>query len=246
MFDHVTIRVSDLPASMAFYSTVLGALGIQPTHRTESFVEWNDFSIMAADAEHGPTRHLHVGFGTRSRAEVDRFWRAGVDAGYPDEGAPGERAIYSPGYYGGFLVDPDGNSTEAVHHGDIRPGGHVDHLWIGVHDLTASAGFYETIARYTGLRHGRRLDTRVQFRGAWATFSLVRDGRAPTAGLHVAFPAPDQQTVREFHHAALEAGYRDHGAPGARPEYHEGYYSAYVLDPDGTNVESVFHDRTRS
>jgi catechol 2,3-dioxygenase-like lactoylglutathione lyase family enzyme len=83
----------------------------------------------------------------------------------------------------------------------------------------------------------------VQFRGSWATFSLLCDGRAPTENLHVAFPAPDRETVRDFHRAATASGYRDYGGPGERPEWHPGYYGAFVLDPDGTNVESVFHGR---
>jgi catechol 2,3-dioxygenase-like lactoylglutathione lyase family enzyme len=242
VFDHVTIHASDFAASVTFYRTVLGAIGIEPTHTSDEIVEWDDFSILPGESERGPTRHLHVGFVAASRAEVDRFWQAGIDAGHTDDGPPGERA-YTPGYYGAFLLDPDGNSAEAVHHQDVRRGGHVEHLWIGVSDLAATAAFYEVIARHVGLRPGRRWDAGVQFRGAWATFSLVQDGRPPTAGLHLAFPAPDRQTVTGFHEAALEAGYGDNGGPRERPEYHEGYFSAYVLDPDGTNVESVFHDR---
>ena len=217
-------------------------IGIEPTYESEDFLEWDDFSILPADADHEPTRHLHIGFVAPSRAEVDRFWSAGIDAGYPDDGPPGERD-YTPDYYGSFLLDPDGNSAEAVHHADVRRGGHIDHLWIGVADLTAAEAFYGVIARYTGLRQGRRWEAGVQFRGGWSTFSLVRDGRPATQGLHLAFPAPDQQTVREFHHAAVGAGYRDNGPPGERPQYHRGYFSAYVLDPDGANVESVFHER---
>jgi catechol 2,3-dioxygenase-like lactoylglutathione lyase family enzyme len=242
VLDHVTLRASSFDASVGFYRTVLGAIGIAPTYESDAFVEWNDFSILPVESGHGPTRRLHVGFVAAARDEVDRFWHAGIDAGYTDAGAPAERE-YSADYYGAFLLDPDGNSAEAVHHEDVRRGGHVDHLWIGVSGLAAAAAFYEVIARHTGLRPGRRRDTRVQFRGAWATFALVHDGRPPTEGLHVAFPAPDRQTVTEFHRAALEAGYRDNGAPGERMQYHPGYFSAYVLDPDGTNVESVFHDR---
>src|SRR5207253_2107653 len=109
--------------------------------------------------------------------------------------------------------------------------------------LAASEAFYETIARHAGLRPGRRWEHGVQYRGAWATFSLVSDGRAPTDNLHIAFPAPDRRTVDEFHAVALAAGYRSAGDPGERPQYHPGYYGAYVLDPDGTSVESVLHDR---
>ena len=79
----------------------------------------------------------------------------------------------------------------------------------------------------------------MQFLAAWATFSLIRDGRPHTEHLHIAFPAPDRTTVDRFHAAAMAAGYRDNGAPGERPQYGPGYYAAFVLDPDGTNVESV-------
>jgi catechol 2,3-dioxygenase-like lactoylglutathione lyase family enzyme len=60
--------------------------------------------------------------------------------------------------------------------------------------------------------------------------------------VHVAFSAPDRETVDAFYAAALAAGGKDNGAPGLRPEYHPGYYGAFVYDPDGNNVEAVFHD----
>jgi catechol 2,3-dioxygenase-like lactoylglutathione lyase family enzyme len=238
VFDHVTIRASDLGVSERFYLTLLGALGIEPSHSGAELIEWDDFSIR--DAGGAPTVHLHLAFAAPSRERVDEVWQAGIDAGYEDNGPPGERPRYKPDYYGAFLLDPDGNSAEVVHHGDIRRGGHIDHLWIGVQDLDAARTFYRTISRYTGLREGRRWDEGVQFRGAWATFSLVQDGRPPTEQLHLAFPAPDRQAVMEFHNTATAAGYRDDGAPGERPQHHKGYYSAYVLDPGGTTVESVF------
>ena len=59
--------------------------------------------------------------------------------------------------------------------------------------------------------------------------------------MHVAFAAPDRATVADFHAAALAAGGRDNGRPGPRHEYHPGYYGAFVLDPDGNNIEAVFH-----
>jgi catechol 2,3-dioxygenase-like lactoylglutathione lyase family enzyme len=242
VLDHVTIRASDRYRSEAFYRTVLGALGIEPTYTDADFTEWDDFSILEASKDRAPTRHLHIGFVAASREEVDRFWKAGIDAGYPDDGAPGERPRYSPAYYGAFLIDPDANSAEAVHHEDVRRGGHVDHLWIGVRDLDASVAFYSAIARHTGLRRGRRWEEGgQQFRGAWATFSLMHDGRPPTEGLHIAFPAPDRQTVRDFHKEATAARYHDSGVPGVRSQHDPDYLGACVLDPDGNNVESVFH-----
>ena len=242
MFAHVTIRAADRKASERFYRTVFGALGIQPTYERADIVVWDDFAILQADAEHPPTRHLHVAFVAGSREDVDAFWRAGVEAGHEDDGPPGERPQYQPDYYGAFLRDPDGNSAEAVDHGDTRRGGHVDHLWIGVRDVDAAATFYGAVAPHTGLRQGHRWEHGRQFRGAWATFSLLADGRPPTEHLHIAFPAPDRTTVEEFHATATAAGYRSNGAPGERPQYGPGYYAAYVLDPDGTNVESVLRE----
>ena len=242
MFDQVTIRVADRSASERFYRTTLGAIGVEPTRAVADGTEWDEFRILAADAEHPPTRNLHLAFVARSRNDVDWFWRAGVDAGFEDGGGPGERPQYTPGYYGAFLLDPDGNSVEAVHHSDLRRGGNLDHLWIGVDDLAEAIAFYASLARYTGLREGRRWEGGRQFRGAWATFSLVQDGRTPTENLQIAFPAPDRLNVEDFHRSATAAGYRDHRAPCEQSGERLGRYGAGVRGPDGTIVESVFRE----
>lgn len=116
MLDHVTIRVSDFAASKAFYSTVLAPLGLELGWEDDALgmAEWGDFSI-AADGK-PVSRDVHVAFGAKSRAEVDAFHAAGLEAGYGDNGAPGERPLYHAGYYGAFLLDPDGNNVEAVFH----------------------------------------------------------------------------------------------------------------------------------
>jgi catechol 2,3-dioxygenase-like lactoylglutathione lyase family enzyme len=241
VFDHVTIRASDREASERFYETVLATLGIEKTHTDERFPEWNDFSLSPATAEKPPTRRLHIGFVAPSREDVDEFWRAGTEAGYASDGEPGPRPIYSEDYYGSFLLDPDGNSAEAVHHGRLRAGGCIDHLWIRVADVAASRRFYETIAPYTGFELRRETPERAAFSGGNGSFSVVAG--TPAEHVHMAFPASDDSAVDDFHRAALEAGYRDNGAPGERPVYHPGYYGAYVLDPDGNNVEVVNHNR---
>src|SRR4051794_15325618 len=244
VFDHVGIAVADLAASERFYRTVLGVLGVEPSHADSEIVEWEDWDILATDREHPVTRGLHAGFRARDRTHVDAFWQAGVDAGYRDDGAPGPRTQYGPTYYGGFLLDPDGNSVEAVHGAREHavPNGSVDHLWIRVRDLQASRRFYTTIAPDAGLRLTHDEPDRVQLSGTDSSFSLVRDERPPTEYLHLAFPATEDATVRAFHAAALAAGYEDHGAPGERAIYHPGYYGAFVLDPDGHNVEVVNHN----
>jgi catechol 2,3-dioxygenase-like lactoylglutathione lyase family enzyme len=166
--------------------------------------------------------------------------------GYRDDGPPGRRPQYREEYYGSFLLDPDGNSVEAVHHDLLRRGGVIDHLWVRVADVAAAKRFYETVAPHAGLRLRRDLPERAQFYDGTrygGSFSLVAG--TPTAGLHLAFAASDDAAVDDFHRAALAAGYRSNGAPGERPGYHPGYYAAYVLDPDGNNIELVNHNRAR-
>jgi catechol 2,3-dioxygenase-like lactoylglutathione lyase family enzyme len=150
VFDQVTLRVADLAASERFYKTVFAPLGIEPTYAGDELVEWDDFSLAPADGEHPATRGVHVGFVAAGRAIADEFWRAGTAAGYRDDGAPGLRPEYGPDYYGAFLLDPDGNSAEAVHHDGVSANGHIDHLWVRVADVVTSKRFYDTIAPYAG------------------------------------------------------------------------------------------------
>ncbi|HYH62518.1 MAG TPA: VOC family protein [Solirubrobacterales bacterium] len=211
MFDHVTIRVSDRVTSARFYRTVLQAIEIGGELEGETFTGWHDFSIAQASEETPVTRNLHVGFVAPSRHHVDEFWRAGTEAGFESDGAPGPRPQYTDSYYGSFLLDPDGNSIEAVHHDDVRDG-NVDHLWIGVSDPDAAAAFYRTIAPQAGLREGKGVAGPI-FRGANATFSLIADGRPPTENLHLALSTssaeaagdlldPDGNSVELIHRGA--------------------------------------------
>jgi catechol 2,3-dioxygenase-like lactoylglutathione lyase family enzyme len=238
VFAHVTLRVSDRAESLAFYETILAALG-HPVAQAGEVDYWDDFAIAQASATRPATRGLHVAFVTRSCDEVDHVWQTGVDAGYTSDGEPGPRPIYSEQYYGGFLLDPDGNSVEAVYHGVPRTGDAViDHLWIRVGDLERTHAFYRAIAPALGLTIEGERPERFHVAKDGRSFALVRG--EPSANVHVAFPAPDDATVRAFHEAALAAGFRDNGAPGERA-YHPGYYAAFVLDPDGNNIEAVNH-----
>ena len=242
-FDHVGVWVSDVEASTRFYDTVLVAIGKEPAETGGKYVEWDDFAIAQAYEDRPAVEHLHVAWWAPDRDAVRAFWQAGTDAGFADDGPPGPRPEYRDDYFGAFLRDPDGNSVEAVHHGSARQPGQVDHLWIGVTDVVAARRFYETLAPWAALEVGVEAEDRVQFRGERGSFMLVADGRPPTRNLHIAFPAPDHATVEGFHAAMLAAGHVDNGGPGERPEYHPGYYGAFVLDPDGTNVELVDHGR---
>jgi catechol 2,3-dioxygenase-like lactoylglutathione lyase family enzyme len=179
MFAHVTVHASEIEPTRRFYETVLEPLG----HRADA----GDFKLAAAAPV---TRGLHVAFVSRSRAEVDAFWQAGVDAGYASDGEPGERPEYSETYYGAFLLDPDGNSAEAVLHGREREGpGVIDHLWIGVSDLTATRAFWESIAPALDVTlYGERPE-RFHVRTATRSFALVADGRPVSRGVDIGLPA---------------------------------------------------------
>jgi catechol 2,3-dioxygenase-like lactoylglutathione lyase family enzyme len=106
----------------------------------------------------------------------------------------------------------------------------------------ASRAFYAAIAPFSGFELVVEEPGLARFRGSSASFTVLEDG-PPAQHLHLAFPADDDAVVREFHAAAVGAGHADNGAPGERPGYHPGYYAAFVLDPDGHNVEVVSHNR---
>jgi catechol 2,3-dioxygenase-like lactoylglutathione lyase family enzyme len=108
VFDHVTIRAADRAASERFSELALGTLGIEKTNTDEHYPEWDDFSISQASDEIPVTRRLHIGFAAPSRERVGEFWHAGTEAGYRDNGEPGERPEYHDGYYGAYVLDPDG------------------------------------------------------------------------------------------------------------------------------------------
>lgn len=240
VIDHVDIRPSDFDASQRFYDTVLAVLGKGRTHTEDGFAEWGAFSIHADGQP--VTRRLHIGFFAPTHEEVDAFHRAGIEAGYTSDGEPGPRPQYTPSYYGAFLLDPDGNSVEAVYTANERKRGQIDHLWLRVANVEASTRFYETIAPFAGFEVRRHSADHTQLAAPTGSFSVVA-GEELTEHVHLAFPARTNATVDAFHAAATAAGYTDHGAPGERAQYHAGYYGAFVLDPDGHNVEVVNHNR---
>ncbi|HST17685.1 MAG TPA: VOC family protein [Gaiellaceae bacterium] len=241
--DHVTLRCSDLDASLRLFTQVFELLEFRDRrHDGGGFHEWHDLSIASADDANPATRRLHVGLAASSCAQVDDWWRELTAAGYRDDGAPGPRPEYSPEYYGAFIRDNDDNSIEAVHHARSDPSsGVIDHLWIRVRDLAATRRFYAAVAQALGLRVPERSD-RFHVVTDTGTFTLLEADEA-TRGLHLALGVGDAETVQAFHAAGLGAGGVDNGAPGERPVYHAGYYAAYLRDPDANNIEAVWHNR---
>lgn len=121
---------------------------------------------------------------------------------------------------------------------EFHAGRLLDHVGIRVRDLDASRAFYTAALGALGLevRSGEDFFNCDEL---WVS----ADG-PPTEHLHLAFQTDEEEAVRRFHAAAIAAGGRDNGAPGER-SYHPGYYAAFVLDPDGNNVEAVYHGPTR-
>ena len=115
----------------------------------------------------------------------------------------------------------------------------LDHIAIGVSDLQRSRRFYEQTLLPLGMSVLLEYPGTVGIGARGKPWFWIREQRP--APVHVAFAAPDRDTVDAFHAAALEAGGVDNGAPGPRPIYHAGYYGAFVLDPDGHNIEAVCH-----
>jgi catechol 2,3-dioxygenase-like lactoylglutathione lyase family enzyme len=241
VIDHVDIRVSDRAASERFYTTVLGAIGREPIHSDDVILEWGDFDLLCDGRP--VARRLHIAFFVPTTDLVHAFHAAGLAAGYEDAGRPGPRPQYTPEYYGAFLLDPDGNSVEAVRvKREGQKDGGIDHLWLRTRDLQAIKRFYATVGAFADVQLADEAPDRVSFLSGPSAFSYVL-GDEPTENVHIAFAASTNEQVDAFHQAATAAGYTDNGAPGERAAYHEGYYGAFVLDPDGHNIEVVNHNR---
>ncbi|MBK5961668.1 glyoxalase [Rhodoplanes elegans] len=128
-----------------------------------------------------------------------------------------------------------------MHTGTWRCGRLIDHLQLVVSDIEASRRFYGAVFAALGIRIGE--EGANFFYADELYVSGVTADSPPTGRIHLAFQTPDQATVDRFYAAALSAGGRDNGPPGPR-DYHPGYYAAFVLDPDGNNIEAVFHGAT--
>ena len=125
----------------------------------------------------------------------------------------------------------------------------IDHMGLSVTDYEKSKTFYEKALAPLGYEFLFEVPTEHTGGVRYGGFGVASkpdfwiDGAgAPSPKLHVAFAAGDRASVDAFYKAAMAAGGRDNGAPGLRPDYHPNYYGAFVLDPDGHNIEAVCHD----
>jgi catechol 2,3-dioxygenase-like lactoylglutathione lyase family enzyme len=124
----------------------------------------------------------------------------------------------------------------------------IDHTGVNVSDPAKSRPFYEKALSPLG--YTVLMEVPKQFTGGLVVLGLgvapkpdfwVAQGKPSEPRLHIAFRADNRKIVDEFYRAAIAAGGRDNGPPGLRPHYHEHYYGAFVLDPDGHNIEAVCH-----
>ena len=118
----------------------------------------------------------------------------------------------------------------------------LDHITIGVSNTGQSKKFYDQALRPLGI--ARLYGDGERFAGYGVSpkaFFWIGLRDVPQTGAHIAFAAPDRATVDRFYQEAIAAGGRDNGQPGIRPDYHANYYGAFVLDPDGHNIEAVCH-----
>jgi catechol 2,3-dioxygenase-like lactoylglutathione lyase family enzyme len=118
----------------------------------------------------------------------------------------------------------------------------LDHVTIGVRDIERSKAFYDQALRPLGIeRLYAEGQTTAGYGADRKAFFWITLREASQTGTHIAFTTQDRETVKQFHRAALAAGGQDNGQPGLRPHYHENYYGAFILDPDGHNIEAVCH-----
>src|SRR5436305_2424520 len=125
----------------------------------------------------------------------------------------------------------------------------LDHIGFSVADFGKSRDFYVTVLATLGLQKLMEFQApsgslHAGFGAHGKHFFWIGTGDRPKGGLHIAFAAASRVEVDEFYRVAIEAGGRDNGGPGLRPEYHPDYYGAFVFDPDGNNIEAVCHTRS--
>lgn len=123
LIDHVQLVVRDLPAARRFYTAIFESLNIPMGGTADDYFWADELFVSTAESKAAQGRltgRHHLAFQAESRNMVDSFHKAALANGGTDNGLPGERAHYHPGYYAAFVLDPDGNNIEAVYHGEAK------------------------------------------------------------------------------------------------------------------------------
>ena len=117
----------------------------------------------------------------------------------------------------------------------------LDHISLPVRDYARSRDFFKAVLAPLGYELSMDFGEACGFGVGGMPDFWIGAGSAPVPPMHIAFRAPDREAVDAFYRAALANGGSDNGKPGLRPHYHSNYYAAFVIDPDGNNVEAVIH-----
>ena len=239
MIDHTAVNVTDLEAAKAFYSEALEPLGYELFFEFGEFVGFNEPNGGALGVvRRDPVGSAHVAFKCADHATVDAFYEAAMAAGGKDNGSPGLRTLLPRALLRG--VRP--RRRRQQHRGRLPgPAVTVAHVAVNVSDWERAKRFYVEVLGPLGYR------AVYEEQGALAYFADA-DGldfgigrRDPVGGAHVAFDCPDRETVDRSttrHSRRRRTGQRAAGHPA---QYDANYYAAYVLDPDGNNIEAVCH-----
>lgn len=256
-FAGVTLGADDLARARRFYDAALAPLGLAPlvVRQAEAgygraggeAVVWllRPFNGLPATWGNG----THVAFLAASREAVDGFHAGGLAAGGSDEGAPGLRPHYGDDYYGAYLRDPVGNKLQAVCYlgqdPAIAAAEPFSHVTLGCNDLERARAFYDPAMAALGL--ARVVDEAELSYGygpagsrlPWVYAHRTFDGRPATwaNGFQAMWRAGSPAEVEAFHAAGLANGGLDEGGPGPRL-YREGYFGAYLRDPDGNKLHA--------
>ncbi|MGK2956678.1 MAG: hypothetical protein ACSLFI_13550 [Solirubrobacterales bacterium] len=176
MFERVTVYVREVDECLPGYGAIIG-----------SEDPWPDFELVRAGAEHAPTQGLHIAFSAPDRATIAERWQAAILAGFTDDGEPGPRSVYSPGYHGGFVLDPAGNSLESVNHEAGRQTGRIDHVWIRVPDIEAARPRFAALAEGHGVSVTKDQPGWLMFSSETGSLSLRQDGQPETRSVRFVF-----------------------------------------------------------
>jgi catechol 2,3-dioxygenase-like lactoylglutathione lyase family enzyme len=197
--------------------------------------------VAPAEAPDRVTRHMHIGFVASSREAVEAFWETGRARATPTTASPARARSTATTTTARSCSTPTATAP--------RPSTTATSAATATSTTSGSAPQTSTRPRRSTSRSPRTRICSSRATSRATRTSPPAPGRSRSCpasrrgNLHLAFRATENATVDAFHAAATGAGYRDNGGPGERPVYHAGYYGAFVLDPDGNNIEVVNHNR---
>ena len=242
MFDHVTLRVADPDAAARFYTTVLDTLGV-PRLDNDDGPRVGQRPLAGprgrgASGHAQPPHRLLRPLARRRRG----FWRAGVEAGYQDDGEPGPR----PAVHARVLRRVPARSGRQQRRGRVRRRAAPARPARPPVDPRRGRRRRARLLRCDRALRGIPPDPTTRPSSPTSSSPTARSRSSPARPPRTCTSRSGPTTTRRSRpstRTATALGYADHGAPGERPEYHPGYFAAFVLDPDGNNVELVNHHR---